>query len=370
MIFPRKIVFGRSEIEQFKIEQPPRFSGKNVLLIVSETLHSKKIDMWLIDVFKSNKVNMEIYPFSQEPKISDIDLLMKTYKKKKIDLIIGFGGGSVMDIAKAFALCASQEIDCLYLLDNEFVGERNIELWLLPSTAGTGSEANNLAIINTQKGKQAIVSNSLLPDLVILQPDLLNLLPRSTKLFSLIDMLSHALESLIAKHNTPLTEFYSVGALKLIANYYKQYLSGAKNNDINSYMQEASLFAGFAFGSTGVHLIHAFAYALIEQVPMTHGHSISIVLPSILTYWTNRKSSQLTKIKEYKMLFKHMSNLLDNNKETIYNGIHTNIKNKNLLIRRVLENKRLMKNSLIVYNKQELSILADDIYDRIKSSKK
>lgn len=363
MIYPRKIIFGLNAIDDFCNNELPFYSGKSVLIISFSFINQRTLDERVINKLKEFGTDVNIYIYQgKEPEISDVDNLYQKFQGQQIDLIIGIGGGSVMDLTKAVSICLTKKLTCEKILDKQIKPEREINLFLLPTTAGTGSEVTDRAIIKKEKEKKIIIGDCLIPDGVVLDPIFLESIPFEIKLLTLFDTVSHALESLLSKKSNIVTELYAINALKIIAKKNKEYLFQS-NKEINNYFQIASLQAGLSFGNAGVHLVHAFAYALSEQIHLSHSQSVSMCLLPVLEH---KKINNLPKFREYKELIDRIIFLVSNYSEYVYKA-ENNIKNKELITQKVINNKRLMDNLPVEFNKEDLLLITDKIYEKISA---
>lgn len=209
-------------------------------------------------------------------------------KQHGVDLIIGFGGGSSMDVAKLVAVLAhpdcQQEIAECYGLDQ--VKGRRLPLIQIPTTAGTGSEVTPIAIVTTGgSSKAGVVSEVLLPDIAILDANLTLGLPTHITAATGIDAMVHAIEAFTSVHKkNPLSDMLALQALQLLsANIATAVHSG---NDLvsRSNMLLGALLAGQAFANAPVAAVHALAYPLGGHFHIPHGLSNALVLPHVMAF--------------------------------------------------------------------------------------
>ncbi len=201
--------------------------------------------------------------------------------------IVGFGGGSSMDVAKLVALLAGsgEDIDEAWGVANA-KGPR-LPLVLVPTTAGTGSEVTPVSIITVgENEKRGVSSPVILPDLAILDPELTRGLPAHTTAATGIDAMVHAIEAYASKspNNNPMSKMLAVEALKLLgANIEKAVFSG---DDMNARgaMLMGSMLAGMAFANSPVAAVHALAYPVGGMFHVPHGLSNALVLPAVLRF--------------------------------------------------------------------------------------
>ena len=204
----------------------------------------------------------------------------------KCDLVVGFGGGSSMDVAKIIAILAKekQTLAEMYGVDN-IVGTR-LPLIQIPTTAGTGSEATMVSIITTGRTTKAgAVSRVLLADKIILDPLLTLGLPSSITAATGVDAMVHAIEAFTSKRlKNPISNMLAVEALKLMSKNIEMAVTDGQNINARSAMLIGAMKAGQAFANAPVAAVHALAYPLGGNYHIPHGLTNSLVLPHVMRF--------------------------------------------------------------------------------------
>jgi alcohol dehydrogenase len=206
----------------------------------------------------------------------------------KAELIIGFGGGSSMDVAKLVALLAhpdcSQQLADLYGVGN--AKGRRLPLIQVPTTAGTGSEVTPVAVVTTgATTKLGVVSPLLLPDLALLDADLTLGLPPAVTAATGIDAMVHAIEAYTsALQKNPLSDLLAREALRLLAANLDQAVHNGSNRQARQAMLLGACLAGQAFANAPVAAVHALAYPLGGHFHIPHGLSNALLLPHVLGF--------------------------------------------------------------------------------------
>ncbi|MFZ2289489.1 MAG: iron-containing alcohol dehydrogenase, partial [Halopseudomonas yangmingensis] len=201
------------------------------------------------------------------------------------DLLVGFGGGSSMDVAKLVALLAhpqcNQQLADIYGVGNA-KGQR-LPLIQVPTTAGTGSEVTQISIITTgETTKTGVVSPLLLPDLALLDADLTLGLPPAVTAATGIDAMVHAIEAYTSKlRKNPLSDMLAREALRLLAANLDEAVHNGSNREARQAMLLGALLAGQAFANAPVAAVHALAYPLGGHFHIPHGLSNALVLPAV-----------------------------------------------------------------------------------------
>ena len=201
--------------------------------------------------------------------------------------VLGFGGGSSMDVAKVAALLAgsSEDLDQAWGVNNA-KGPR-LPLVLVPTTAGTGSEVTAVSIVTVGgEEKRGVVSPVILPDMAVLDPDLTLGLPGPVTAATGIDAMVHAIEAYASKsaNNNPLSRILAVEALGLLGRNVETAVREPGDRDARGAMLLGSMLAGMAFANSPVAAIHALAYPIGGIFHVPHGLSNALVLPHVLRF--------------------------------------------------------------------------------------
>ena len=236
---------------------------------------------------------------------------------KKINAtgVIGFGGGSSMDVAKLAALIlgSNENLDEAWGVANA-KGPR-LPLALIPTTAGTGSEVTPVSIITVgEEEKKGVSSALILPDLAILDPDLTLGLPANTTAATGIDAMVHAIEGYasLSNNNNPISKMLAIEALKLLSGSIEKAVFEGSNIEARGNMLIGSMLAGKTFANSPVAAVHALAYPIGGTFHVSHGLSNSLVLPYVLRF----NSVDLKAAKDYAELAPFVFPELDNSKGT------------------------------------------------------
>lgn len=207
---------------------------------------------------------------------------------EKADLIVGFGGGSPMDVAKIVSYLAhpqcEQSLEQCYGVD-QLTGSR-LPLVLVPTTAGTGSEVTPISIITTgETTKAGIVSHVLQSDMALLDASLTLSLPPHITAATGIDAMVHAIEAYtsIVKKN-PISDMYAIKALELLSKNIRTAVHNGGDVTARENMLLGACLAGQAFANAPVAAIHALAYPLGGHYHIPHGLSNSLVLPHVMRF--------------------------------------------------------------------------------------
>ena len=207
-------------------------------------------------------------------------------KQAGCDGVIGFGGGSSMDVAKLLAvmLQSDQALNTMYGVD-QVTGSR-VPLIQVPTTAGTGSEATAVAIVTTgESTKAGVVSPVLMADHIVLDANLTLGVPAQTTAATGIDAMVHAIEAFTSKRlKNPLSDMLALKALSLLSANITTAVEQGSDITARSEMLLGAMLAGQAFANAPVAAVHALAYPLGGTYHITHGLSNSLVLPHVIRF--------------------------------------------------------------------------------------
>jgi alcohol dehydrogenase class IV len=282
----RRILFGLGAVEKIGTEAQ-LLKVKKVLIITDPGV----IQAGLLENIENSLQSVGL-PFvifdgvEPDPRIEVVEKSVEKAKKEGIDLIIGFGGGSSLDIAKVTSIMITNtgKIDSFFGID--LVPNPGIPVILIPTTAGTGSEVTPIAILSDtkEKLKKGIVSPTLFPEVAILDPKLTIGLPPSVTAFTGMDALTHAIESYYSINATGLSDLLAFRAMELISKNLRMAYAHGENLAARSCVLEESLLAGIAFANAGVGAVHAFAYPLGGEFHLAHGLTNTLMLPYVMRY--------------------------------------------------------------------------------------
>lgn len=219
-----------------------------------------------------------------EPAFSVIEACKKVFLAGGHDGFIAIGGGSAIDTAKAASVYASYEGSLHDFVGTELVPKKGAPLIAIPTTAGTGSEVTNIAILSDKEAqlKKGIASDYLLPDVAIVAPEMTRTAPQHVTAASGIDAMVHGIEAYLSVNASPITDALALQSITMIARSLPKAYSNSHQLAAREEMATASLMAGMAFGNAGVGAVHALAYPLGGRFQMAHGVSNALLLPFVM----------------------------------------------------------------------------------------
>jgi len=282
----KKIVFGRGAFQKLP-EHIGEFSASRPLIIMDKQLAATGLKEQVEDLLKDGGLKGEIFArVDPEPKISLADEGAKLARKAKCDLVVGIGGGSAMDVAKAVAVLAANNGKAVDYLGLNRVPGPGLPKIMLPTTAGTGSEVTFTSVFVRPdlKKKEGMNSPYLYPELALLDPFLTVSLPPGPTASTGIDALCHAIESYTSINASPLSEMSSLEAIALISEHLRTAVHDGTNISAREKMLLGSLYAGLGLANAGVTAVHSLSYPLGGKYGIPHGLANTVLLPHVMNY--------------------------------------------------------------------------------------
>ena len=282
------IISGLGSIYELKhlLQQQPY---KKLLLVTDAGMIQQQLHLAIIEILETIQLDYVIYSSVQADPPEHIVLdAVQFAKNEKADIVLGFGGGSSLDVAKIIAILAhpqqQQILSDLYGVNN--AKPPRLPLFLVPTTAGTGSEVTPISIVTTgETTKTGIVSPVLFADVAILDATFTQNLPAHITAATGIDAMVHAIEAYTSKiKKNPYADMLAKQALKLLNQNLSLVLADGQNLAARQNMLVGSMLAGQAFANAPVGAVHALAYPLGGHFHISHGHSNALVLIEVLKF--------------------------------------------------------------------------------------
>jgi alcohol dehydrogenase class IV len=233
---------------------------------------------------------IETIPFfvHGEPTVDLVDAVSQHCRREGCDAVVGLGGGSALDLAKAVAAMATNQGELLDYLEVVGRGQplqvRPLPCVAIPTTAGTGSEVTRNAVIGvpSAKVKVSLRSPMLLPILAVLDPDLLHGLPRPVVASSGLDALSHLVEAFVSSRANPMTDALAALGLACSARALRLAYTTGLGSGVAEDLQLASLCGGLCLANGGLGAVHGFAAPLGGMVSAPHGALCAALLAPVM----------------------------------------------------------------------------------------
>lgn len=281
-----EIIFGRGALSQ--VGESASRLGANKVFVVSDVgvMNAGWVERTL-DYLRAVGLQYEIFSnLTSNPKDSEVAEGHKKYVESNCDAILAVGGGSPTDVGKAVAILATNSGS---ISDYEGINKVSRPLppmLVVPSTAGAGSEVTQFAIIvdKQRKLKMTIISRSLVPDIAIVDPEILQTKSARLTAATGLDALCHAIESFVSLAATPLTEVHALNAMKLIALNLRESVACRTNMEAKTSMAMASLQAALSFSNAILGATHAMVHQVDGLLDTHHGETNACILPHVMEY--------------------------------------------------------------------------------------
>ncbi len=280
-----EIIFGHGSME-YTGSYALQLGAKKVFLVSDPGLEKSGWVGKLIEVLEASALKWVYYSnVSSNPRDYEVHLGADLYKEEGADVVIGLGGGSPLDMAKGVATVASnggiiQDYEGANLIVRPLP-----PMIFLPSTAGSGSDISQFAIITdvARKVKMSLISRSLTPNVSIIDPDMLSTADDNLIVTSSVDALSHAVESYVSLIAHTLTETQALKAMHLILHNLKPALK-TRDPLAMENLSMAAVAAGMSFSNASLGACHAIAHSLGGFFDTPHGMVHPVLLPAVMNY--------------------------------------------------------------------------------------
>jgi alcohol dehydrogenase class IV len=243
----------------------------------------------LLKILRDAGVGATTFAVTGEPELSKIDQGVALAKKEKCDLVVGFGGGSALDAAKAIAAMLANEgalLDYVEIIGRgKALTKPSVPFIAIPTTAGTGSEVTRNAVLSSpeHKLKVSLRSPLMLARVAIVDPELTYDLPPALTASTGLDALTQLIEPFVCARANPMTDGLCVEGIRRAARSLRVAFADGKNKPAREDMAVASLFGGLALANAGLGAVHGFAGPIGGSFPAPHGAICAALLPYVMT---------------------------------------------------------------------------------------
>ncbi len=281
-----EIIFGRGAVAQVG-ESALRLGARKVFVVSDAGVAASGCLEKVLSALRDAHLPMEVWTgVTPNPRDHEVAEGVRRYKEAGCDAVVGAGGGSAIDVAKAVATVATNGGNIADYEGIDRIGRPLPPMVAVPTTAGSGSEASQFSIIvdTARRLKITIISKSLIPDIAICDPLLLATLPHRLTADTGMDVLTHAIEAYVSLAATPLTDVQALAAIRLVARHLPASVASQTNAEAKTAMAMASLQAGLAFSNAILGAVHAMTHQLGGYLDMPHGAANAILLPYVMRY--------------------------------------------------------------------------------------
>jgi len=280
---PGRVIFGRGTSSQ--VPTIAAASGRHALIIGGrDPVRARKI----ADLLARERMTTDVWSITHEPAVDDIERGVAFARSAGVDHVIGIGGGSVLDAAKAIAALAPNDGPILDYL--EVIGRAapltrpSLPCIALPTTAGTGAEVTRNAVLSApaQRVKVSLRGPTLLPRVAIVDSELTHGLPPPLTASTGLDALTQLIEPYVCSRANPLSDGWCREGLRQIATALPRAVEHGDDASAREAMALASLLGGLALANAGLGAVHGFAGPLGGAFPIPHGVACAALLPHVV----------------------------------------------------------------------------------------
>ena len=282
--YPRTLVFGAGCARRLVEDAAAR--GSQRLFVVSGP-STGKLFATLRDPLGSRGMHLTVWDqIAREPTVAMFRAALSAARDARPDTIVGFGGGSPMDVAKLVAalLRGSQDISETFGIGK--LAGRSTHLVCIPTTAGTGSEVSPNAVLldEAEQLKKAVISPHLVPDAAYVDPMLTIGVPPAVTAATGMDALTHCIEAYANKFAHPFVDAYALEGIRQIARQLDRAVERGGDVEARTAVALGSLYGGMCLGPVNTAAVHALAYPLGSEFHVPHGVSNAVLLPHVLQF--------------------------------------------------------------------------------------
>ncbi|MBN1800178.1 MAG: iron-containing alcohol dehydrogenase [Candidatus Lokiarchaeota archaeon] len=296
-----KVIFGRNKIETLGEEarsylKTRKTSDNSILLVFGMSSLQKSGALERIEsILKKQSLTVDTYnKIEGEPTTEIVNKGKDLAIECKSQLVIGIGGGSVMDTAKAIAGLVTNGGKVEDYLEGKEFKEEPLPFILIPTTSGTGSEVTNNSVIKNHATGEKKSIRGLWANLALLDPTLTLSLPKKFTAYSGADALVQAIEALVSKSRNFISDFFARKAIKLLGENLPKVYDEPLNIELREKMMLGSLLGAISFANGKLGAVHGFAHPIGIKHNLPHGLICGILLPHVMRY-----NAELIEIADY-----------------------------------------------------------------------
>jgi len=279
LLRPPRIEFGAGTLAALRPWVEER--GLRRILVVADAFNAGRVD--LLGLPGEVTVFGEVKP---EPDLPNLEKALAVAEGLKPDLVIGYGGGSAMDLAKLVAVLPGSGQTLHEVVGPEKVRGRTVALVQIPTTAGTGSEGGTRSLVTdpATQNKLAVQSRHMLADLAVVDPDLTMTVPPAVTAATGVDAMAHCAEAFTSRKAHPIIDLYALEGIRLVGRFLGRAVRDGSDREARAGLALASMYGGFCLGPVNTTAGHAVAYPLGTRHHIPHGLACALIFPHTLAH--------------------------------------------------------------------------------------
>lgn len=283
---PRQILAGGESL--FELPAMVKLlNGTHVLIVTDAYLQKRGLVHETMRLLSAAGLSSVVYDaVTPDPTVANVEEGLTMFKQHACDVIVALGGGSPIDAAKAIAIRATNEGPLHRYAGYHQIPNAGVPLIAVPTTAGTGSEATQVAVITDteRQVKMMMFDNALLPDIAIVDFQLSMSMPPPLTAYVGIDTLTHGLEAYVSKRQNPFSDPFALSCIRLVGQHLVRAYEWPDDGEARQGMATAACHGGLAFSNSSVCLVHGMSRPLGAVYHLAHGLSNAILLPSVVRF--------------------------------------------------------------------------------------
>jgi len=285
LMYPQRIIFGNGVLD--KIAEEVFSFGRKALLVTGKTSMRKTgvLDR-VLKILSSGGIKVELFDkVEHDPSLDTVNEGIEVARERGVSSVIGLGGGSPIDAAKAIAIVAPREGKVeRYYYGEESIDTPGIPFIAVPTTAGTGAEITSNAVLTDKKNKvkKSLRSPFMIAKVALVDPQLTLFCPPSLTAYSGMDALTQAIECFISKASNPITDVLALEAIGLLFFNLPLAVKNGKDMQAREKVCLGSLLQAMAFSNAGLGAVHGLSHPLGAYYNIPHGLACAVLLPYVL----------------------------------------------------------------------------------------
>ena len=296
------VLFGLDTILRIG-KEAKRLGGHRVLIVTGPRVNAAGLLDKPLASLKAEKLEAEVIIEERdtpEPATSVVEEVAAVARKGGFDVIVGIGGGSILDVAKMASALLTNPGKTRDYFGREKVPQRGRPTIIVPTTSGTGAEVTKHAIFLDREAnvKKAVPSTNLLPDVAIIDPMLSVSCPPRVTAAAGIDAFFHAVEPFLSRMANPITDALALRAISIITQWLAPAVADGENVTARYHMALGSVTAGFVLNNSGTSLVHAMAYPVGGEYHTPHGITLTVLALACFDAIKAAKQDRLVQIAE------------------------------------------------------------------------
>lgn len=296
------VLFGMDTIQKIG-KEATRLGGHRVLIVTGPRVRAAGLLEKALASLKHETLDVEVIVEERdtpEPATSVVEEVADVARKGGFDVIVGIGGGSILDVAKMASALLTNPGQTRDYFGKEKVLHRGKPTIIVPTTSGTGAEVTKHAIFLDREAnvKKAVASTNLLPDVAIIDPMLAVSCPPRVTAAAGIDAFFHAVEPFLSRMANPITDALALKAVSIITRWLAPAVADGENLGARYQMALGSVTAGFVLNNSGTSLVHAMAYPVGGEFHTPHGITLTVLALACFDAIKSAKQERLVQIAE------------------------------------------------------------------------